>query len=170
MPPRPRQRPDTDAADALGRIAPVVTRWIERVLASHDPPLTPTQYATLQDVATGSAGGSELARRSAVSAAAVSQLVAVLEDAGYVERARDAGDRRRQALSLTPVGARVLESATSLVRERLSALLAGVPKPELDALARLLRRLDEPLAAAPPRLPPRPKPPPPPRRRSDPPR
>lgn len=134
---------------------------MERVLAGHDPPLTLAQYVALQDVSDGSTGGSELARRSAVSPAAVSQLVAALEDGGYVQRARTTDDRRRHMLSLTPAGARTLESAGSLVRERLGALLAGIPKPELDALARLLLRLGEPLSTAPPRRPPRPKPPPP---------
>lgn len=159
MPPRPRTPTDLAVAGALARTAPAVTRWIERVLARHDPPLTLAQYLLLQEVADGVTGGSELARRASVSPAAVSQLLATLETANHLERARTVDDRRRHELSLTPSGRRILESATTSVQRRLSALLSGMPKPELDALARLLRRLDEPFAAAPPRRPERPRPP-----------
>ncbi len=32
------------------RTAPLVSRWIERLLAAHDPPLTVAQYLTLQAI------------------------------------------------------------------------------------------------------------------------
>src|ERR671936_2620481 len=102
---RPRHHPDSrQAAEALVRTAPLVSRWIERVLAAHDPPLTVAQYLALQAIADGEVVGAELARRAAVSPAAISQLLAALEDAGMLSRDRLDDDRRRQPLSLTEQG------------------------------------------------------------------
>ena len=130
------------------------------------PPLTVGQYLVLQAVEEGDAVGAELARRAAVSPAAISQLLAGLESAGLVERRPRLDDRRRQPLALTAAGRACLQSAHGLVRERLAELLGGLRGPEADALARLLERLDEALGGtAPPRRPPRPKPPRPPKKR-----
>lgn len=158
--PRPRHHPDgRQAAEALVRTAPLVSRWIERLLAAHDPPFTVAQYLTLQAVADGEIVGAELARRAAISPAAVSQLLAALEDAGMLTRERLDDDRRRQPLVLTEHGQWALRSAQTTLRERLAGLLADMPPPETDALARLLERLQASLSGTPP--PPRPHRPPP---------
>lgn len=163
--PRRRTSPQ-DAAEALAQVAPFVSRWIERLLASHEPPLTLAQYLALGAVADGEVVASELARRAAVSPAAASQLVAALEAAMLVDRLRGGDDRRRQVLVLTTSGETALRSARALLREQLATLVADLPPPELDALAHGLRQLDRLLAGhAPPRRPPRPPPPPPPPRR-----
>jgi DNA-binding MarR family transcriptional regulator len=151
-----------EAAEALARTAPLVSRWIERLLAAHAPPLTVAQFLALRAVGEGEVVGAELARRSAVSAAAVSQILAGLEAGGLVERRRLADDRRRQPLALTPAGDSALRSAQAALRERLAPLLADLPAPETDALARLLGTIEATLAGTAP--PPRPhRPPPPPR-------
>jgi DNA-binding MarR family transcriptional regulator len=141
------------------RTAPLVSRWIERVLAAHDPPLTVAQYLALQAIADGEVVGAELARRAAVSPAAVSQLLGALEQEGLVSRERFEDDRRRQPLSLTDQGRWALRSAQTTLRERLAGLLVDIPPPETDALARLLERLEASLSGTPP--PPRPHRPPP---------
>jgi DNA-binding MarR family transcriptional regulator len=157
--PRPRHHPsDRQAAEALVRVAPLVSRWIERLLSAHDPPLTVAQYLALQAIGDGEVVGAELARRAAVSPAAVSQLLAGLEDAGMLARDRLGDDRRRQTLALTDQGRWVLESAHTALRERLAGLLADIPPRETDALARLLERLEGSLSGTPP--PPRPPRPP----------
>lgn len=157
--PRPRHHPDRQqAAERLVRTAPLVSRWIERVLAAHDPPFTVAQYLALQAIGDGEVVGAELARRAAVSPAAISQLLAALESAGMLTRDRLAGDRRRQPLVLTEQGRWALGSAQSVLRERLAGLLADMPPPETDALARLLERLESSLSGTPP--PPRPPRPP----------
>jgi len=160
--PRPRHHSDgRQAAEALVRTAPLVSRWIERLLASHDPPFTVAQYLTLQAIADGETLGAELARRAAVSPAAISQLLAALEDAGMLTRDRLDDDRRRQPLTLTEHGQWALRSAQTSLRERLAGLLADMPPPETDALARLLDRLRASLSGTPPPpRPPRPHPPP----------
>jgi DNA-binding MarR family transcriptional regulator len=154
--PRPRSSP----ADALVSVAPLATRWIERLLASHEPPVTVAQFLSLRAIADGGVGAADLARRSGVSGAAVSQLVADLERAGLVERNAAAADRRRRELVLSARGHAVLDSTSSLLRDRLGALLAGLPGPEADALTRLLGRVGEALGASPPprRPPPLPRP------------
>lgn len=142
------------------RTAPLVSRWIERLLAAHDPPLTVAQYLALQGIAEGDVVGAELARRTAVSPAAVSQLLAGLEQSGLLTRGRVEDDRRRQPLALTEQGQWTLRSAQTALRERLAGLLVDLPPPEADALARLLERLEASLSGTPP--PPRPHRPPPP--------
>ena len=162
-PPTPPRAAGDRAADALARVAPLLARWIERLLASGEPPLTPAQHQALRAVADGAAGGAELARRAGVSAAAVSQLLAGLEAAGLVRRDRG-DDRRRQVVSLTEAGEGVLAAADALVRDRVRAVLADLPPPELDALDRSLGAVLSLVAGSPPPprppRPPRPGPPP----------
>src|SRR5437763_16039422 len=115
--PRPRHRIGSrQAAEALVRTAPLVSRWIDRLLAAHDPPLTVAQYLALQAIAEGEVLGAELARRAAVSPAAVSQLLAALEEDGLLTRGRLEDDRRRQPLALTEQGQWALRSAQTALR------------------------------------------------------
>ncbi|HWF74700.1 MAG TPA: MarR family transcriptional regulator [Solirubrobacteraceae bacterium] len=151
--PAPR-RPRTDAADALLTVAPLVSRWIERLLARHTPPLTPSQYLALRAIAREDVGGAELARRTGVSGPAVSQLIAGLAAAGLVSRSARTDDRRRQRLELTETGLAAFASAEALLRERVGGLIAGLPRPEADALARVLPDVAAALSGeAPPRRP-----------------
>ena len=152
------------AAEALAAVAPLATRWIERLLARHEPALTVPQYLALRAIAREGVTGSELARRTGVSGPAVSQLLSGLASAGLVERRADAEDRRRQALALSPAGEQAFASAEALLRDRLGELLADLPRPEIDALSRLLPSVEAALSGAPPpRRPPPPSPPRPPR-------
>ena len=161
-PPRPRQ---TDAADALAAVAPLASRWIERLLARHEPSLTVTQYLVLRAIAREDVSGGELARRAGVSAPAVSQLLAGLDDAGLIERQAVAGDRRRHSLALSREGRAAFESAQARLRDELTTVLTDLPRPEADALARALPHVESLLSGAPPpRRPPPPKPPKPPKR------
>src|SRR5437763_2992401 len=160
--PRPRHRIGSrQAAEALVRTAPLVSRWIDRLLAAHDPPLTVAQYLALQAIAEGEVLGAELARRAAVSPAAVSQLLAALEEDGLLTRGRLEDDRRRQPLALTEQGQWALRSAQTALRERLAGLLGELPPHEAEALARLLDLLEASLSGTPPpRRPQRPPAPP----------
>jgi DNA-binding MarR family transcriptional regulator len=139
-----------------------VSRWIERLLARHEPPLTVAQYLALRAIRREGVSGAELARRTGVSGPAVSQLLAALSDAELVERRADPADRRRQALALSAAGERAFRSAEAMLRGELGTLLAPLPPPEIDALARLLPSVEAELAGTPPprRAPPPPPPPP----------
>jgi DNA-binding MarR family transcriptional regulator len=157
MPPRPRPR---NTADTLAAVAPLVTRFMERVLANHDPPLTLGQYLGLRAIAAGTESAAELARAAGVSEAAVSQLMAAFERAGTVERTAVGDDRRRRRPALTAEGERVLASAQTLVRRRLDPLLESLAPHDAEALAAVLEGREPILAGhAPPRRPPPPRPP-----------
>jgi len=132
---------------------------VERLLASHDPPLTVAQYLALRAIGAEPLSAAELARRTGVSGPAVSQLVSALESAGLVSRGAPLTDPRTRELALKPAGKRLLQSATALLGDRLEELL-DLPRPEADALMRSLERVDAALTGtAPPRRPPPPKPP-----------
>jgi len=132
---------------------------VERLLASHDPPLTVAQYLALRAIGAEPLSAAELARRTGVSGPAVSQLVSALESAGLVSRGAPLTDPRTRELALEPAGKRLLQSATALLGNRLEELL-DLPRPEADALMRSLERVDAALTGtAPPRRPPPPKPP-----------
>jgi DNA-binding MarR family transcriptional regulator len=157
--PQPR-RSHIEAAQALAAVAPLATRWIERLLAGHEPPLTVAQYLALRAIAGGQVSSGELARGAGVSDPAVSQLVAGLVEAGLIERMPAANDRRRQTLALSPAGKKAFGSAEQLLRERVGSLLADLPRPEADALSRLLQHVEATLAGVPPPRRPPPAPPP----------
>jgi DNA-binding MarR family transcriptional regulator len=132
---------------------------VERLLASHDPPLTVAQYLALRAIEAEPLSAADLARRTGVSGPAVSQLVSALDSAGLVSRGGPLADPRTRELTLEPAGRKVLRSATALVGRRLAELV-DLPRPEADALARSLERLEAALSGtAPPRRPPPPQPP-----------
>ncbi|MDE3130095.1 MAG: MarR family transcriptional regulator, partial [Acidobacteriota bacterium] len=166
MSPGPR-RPNPDraasAAAALLASAPLITRWTERLLAQVEPPLTVSQYLALRAVADEPVTAVALAQRTGVSGPAVSQLLATLVAAGWVERAPAASDRRRQELSVTAEGRLLVTRVERTLTRRLGELIADAPESELDALARALPFVRAALAGTPPpRRPPRPPGPPPP--------
>jgi DNA-binding MarR family transcriptional regulator len=160
----PSHNPIREAAGSLVAVAPLLSRWLERLLAGHDPPLSAAQYEALRAVAAGDISAAELARRSGVSGPAVSQLLGGLVATGLLQRGELAGDRRRHALTLSPEGTRVLRSANALLTGQLESLLESLPGPEADALARALPFVEAGLAGTPPprrpKPPPRPSPPP----------
>ena len=144
--------------------APLVSRWMERLLAGNRPPVTVGEYLALEAIAEGDIVGAALARRAAVSPAAVSQLLSALEDDGLIRRRRHAGDRRGNRSCRRDAGTtRGSRRARSLV-DRVSELLDELPGRDADALGRLLAALERPLGGTPPRRPPRPRRPPPPKR------
>src|SRR5919108_3592022 len=165
--PAPRRASNKAAADALVTVAPLVSRWIDRLLASHAPPLTVAQFLALRAIAEEGVSGSELARRAGVSGPAVSQLIGGLADSGLLAREELVEDRRRPTLTLTDHGQGALRSAQGLLSAQLASLLADLPRPEADALARALPQVAATLSGAPPpRRPPPPRPPGPPGHRA----
>jgi DNA-binding MarR family transcriptional regulator len=166
MPGRRRDPSDRAAAAALVGVAPLASRWIERILGGLEPPLTLSQYLALRAIARDDVSAVELARRTGVTEASVSQLLAGLGDHELVERTPSAHDRRRLRLALTVRGATVLQHAESLLARRMSPLLAELAPPDREALAVVLPRLEAVIggtapprrAAPPPRRPPPPRP------------
>jgi len=158
--PRHEPLPHREAADRLARVAPHVARWIERLLAAHEPPLTVAQLLALEAAEEGIVGA-QLAERAAVSPAAVSQLLTGLEDAGLVARVRASDDRRRQRLVLTVAGRRTLRSVRETLARGLLPLVSVLRRTEAESLAAALAVLAPAVGATPPpRRPPRPSHPP----------
>ena len=154
---------EAEAAKALVAVAPLTSRWIQRLLAGHEPALTTPQYLAMRSIDREQVSVNELARRAGVSGPAASQLLNTLAAAGLLERRAADEDRRRQQLALTAAGEQALASAESLLAGRVASLIGDLPRPEIDALARALPQVEAALSgAAPPRRPP---PPPPPHRR-----
>jgi DNA-binding MarR family transcriptional regulator len=159
MPPRPPD-PLPGAADSLAAVALLAARWAERLLASHEPPLTVTQYLALRAISDEELSAAELARRAGVSGPAVSQVLAGLTGAGLIRRTPVPSDRRWQALALSAEGQHVARSARLLLRDRFGELLAGLPHPETSTLGRALPQVAAVLSGSPPpRRPPPPGPP-----------
>jgi DNA-binding MarR family transcriptional regulator len=141
---------------ALAATSLLTARWVERLLGSHDPPVTVAHYLALRAIAAEPLSAADLARRTGVSGPAVSQLISALEAAGLVKRGGPLEDPRSRGLILTPAGKQRLRSTTELVSRRLAELV-DLPRPEADALARLMERVESALAGtAPPRRPPPP--------------
>jgi DNA-binding MarR family transcriptional regulator len=150
----PNRNAQLDAAEALLAVAPLASRWIERLLAQHSPSLTVSQYLALRAISREPLTGAALARRTGVSGPAVSQLLTGLAKAGLLERHPDPDDRRHQTLGLSAAGVQVYESAHTMLRVNLGGLLGQLPHPEADALSRALPTVEAALAGTiPPRKP-----------------
>ena len=79
-------------------------------------------------------GVRELASRERMSVPGMSKFVTRLEDAGLIERAPVAGDRRRVGLIVTPAGHRVLRSVKSKRTAWLADRLRHLDPDELEAI------------------------------------
>lgn len=77
----------------------------------------------------------ELAGRTLTRESSVSEVVARLVRRGLVERRTAALDRRRLVLTLTPMGERIVATASGTVQERLVAGLRALPDETRRALA-----------------------------------
>lgn len=162
MPPpkRPSEdhsRAEAQAAEALVAVAPLAARWIERLLAAGEPPLTTPQYLALRAIAREPVSAGELARRAGVSEPAASQLLGGLADAGLVVRQPADDDHRRRELALTASGQELLATVEEALTQRIGSLITELPRPEVDALSRALPQVEAALSGAPP--PRRPHPP-----------
>lgn len=81
----------------------------------------------------------DLSHRLALDPGTLSPLVKRLESAGYVHRARAAGDERTLAISLTPAGAALRERALDVPPAIVARL--GMPISELEDMHRMLTKL-----------------------------
>ena len=83
----------------------------------------------------------DLARHMGVTAATMSLAIDRLERKGYVARLRDAADRRRVHVRLTPSGVRVRDASSVLDPPRVAALVARLTDDEREAAIRGLALL-----------------------------
>jgi DNA-binding MarR family transcriptional regulator len=67
-------------------------------------------------------------------------LLNELEDAGWTERKRDTGDRRRHVVEITPAGREALQGARRAQSSLEDEVLAGLDEDEREQLRTLLRK------------------------------
>jgi DNA-binding MarR family transcriptional regulator len=92
----------------------------------------------------------QLARHAFVSAQAMEGIVRALAEAGLIERARDADNRRRMTISLTPAGTALLAACRDDVDRIEAEAFAGLSSVERSALGRWLQDARRALEQSPP--------------------
>ncbi|MBA3867024.1 MAG: MarR family transcriptional regulator [Solirubrobacterales bacterium] len=117
-------RPQTDAAEALAAVAPLATRWIERLLAQGETPLTMTQYLALRAIAREQISSAELARRAGVTRQTMHRAVTQLVDEGLLVSTPGPGFPRSSLIELTAAGRERRDIASGILRD-LEHALAG---------------------------------------------
>jgi MarR family transcriptional regulator, lower aerobic nicotinate degradation pathway regulator len=89
----------------------------------------------------GPASQATLGRRGGIDRSDVVSALNELADQGYIERAPDPADRRRNIVSLTPAGRRQLHRLDELVKQAQDKLFAPLSAADRDELARLLAQV-----------------------------
>jgi MarR family transcriptional regulator, lower aerobic nicotinate degradation pathway regulator len=104
--------------------------------------LTQTQFAALAKLLeAGPCSQNHLGRLIYLDAATIKGVVDRLRARGLVATAGDANDRRRRAVTLTPVGRRVTEGAITVAAQITVQTLAPLSLAEQRAMVRLLKKL-----------------------------
>jgi DNA-binding MarR family transcriptional regulator len=104
--------------------------------------LTPTQYAALVKLSdAGEQSQNQLGRLTAMDPATVQGVIRRLEERRLIERAADAGDRRRSLLRLTEAGAAMVRAAAARGPRVSAATLAALSSAEQARFLALLRKL-----------------------------
>jgi DNA-binding MarR family transcriptional regulator len=122
-------------------------RRLRAAHVAHD--LSPRQFhllGLLHD--RGAVTQRELATIMDVDPSILVTLLNPLEADGYLSRQRDPADRRRHVVTLTPRGARGLDSAAQAQREAEAELFAGLTDSQRGQLRGLLLALRDSLAGA----------------------
>jgi DNA-binding MarR family transcriptional regulator len=154
----------TPELGARGRVSAMLSEQLGYLLRlAHDravrclqqvfpPGVTPRDYVVLEYVATGRPISQQaLCDEMTVNRTIMVKLIDGLEAAGFVERRRDAEDRRRYALALTPAGRSRLGKLRGVATEGDRLLLEPLTAVEAARLQDLLSAMLEPrLGLAPP--------------------
>jgi len=121
----------------LARLGQEATRGLRDALTTHD--LKPRQFQILYLLADrGPTGQRELGETMAIDHSILVTMLNPLEADGLIRRERDAADRRRHVVTVTPAGKRRLTSAARAQREAEDALFAGLTEQQRDQLRQLL--------------------------------
>jgi DNA-binding MarR family transcriptional regulator len=121
------------------RTSQVSTRWVVEALRGAD--LTPAQFNVLRILQGAGAAGlasGRIAERMVNHDPDLTRLLDRLEARGWVEKARDARDRRVVNAKITKTGSEAVAEATRAVRDRLRAAMGGIGAVRLEELADLL--------------------------------
>jgi DNA-binding MarR family transcriptional regulator len=112
-------------------------RRLRDALTTHD--LKPRQFQILGLLADrGPIGQRELGETMAIDHSILVTMLNPLETDGLITRERDAADRRRHVVKVTPAGKRRLASAAEAQREAEDALFSGLTDQQRHQLRDLL--------------------------------
>jgi MarR family transcriptional regulator, lower aerobic nicotinate degradation pathway regulator len=128
----------------LGQAALRADRLVAAALAEEG--VRRHHYAVLATLADhGPASQAELGRRLWIDRSDMHAVLADLERSGLVTRTRDAGDRRRNVVAVTPAAGPALERLDARVADAQEALLAPLDAADREQLLGLLARvIDDP--------------------------
>jgi DNA-binding MarR family transcriptional regulator len=100
------------------------------------------QYLIMRDIAAGQqVAMSDIATKRGVTKAAISRQIRVMLEHHYIEQERDAADRRRLYLRLTPEGQKVALSINQAIHQRFHGWIALFGEEEAQELLRLMRKV-----------------------------
>jgi DNA-binding MarR family transcriptional regulator len=137
----------TSQADLAVRLRLAVARTARRLRQEAGEELSPSQAAALSTINRhGPLTPSELADRERIRRPTATRLIAVLEDAGLVDRTRDPHDGRSFLVSLSPDGRELLARVRTRKDAYLSRRLRELSPEEratLDRASAILERVLE---------------------------
>jgi DNA-binding MarR family transcriptional regulator len=137
----------TEVVDSFRRIVQLLRSSARR--AERELGVSGAQLFVLQQLAEGpTASLNELARRTLTHQSSVSVVVSRLVQRGLATRDRSPLDGRRIELNLTRAGRRLLRDTPSVPQMQLVEAVLRLPRSDLKALARLLRKLAEATGAS----------------------
>lgn len=130
----------TDALTAIRRILRAA-EFASRDLARRSG-LTASQVVVLQIVSReGEIGAGAISEGAQLSQATVTALLDKLEERSLVKRKRDAGDRRRVTVELTPEGRAALAETPDVLQDRFAARFERLADWEQAAIIASLERI-----------------------------
>ncbi|MGD8557033.1 MAG: MarR family transcriptional regulator [Chromatiales bacterium] len=124
---------------ALRRVIRAVDLHSRNLAASHG--LTGPQALLLKALQHGRLSAGELASRVSLSQGTVTDILNRLEKRGTIMRLRDASDRRRVLVELTPKGFALLEESPPLLQERFIQRFSCLEEWEQTQLLASLQRI-----------------------------
>jgi DNA-binding MarR family transcriptional regulator len=130
--------------EALDQLFRAVLRATGRGVPGGETELTLSQYNTLSALGDGPATVTRVASLADVAVPTATRALRSLEQRGFVERKRGAGDDGRLVtVGLTRTGSKVLAEKTAWVRARQQAIFNGLTQPQRRNAAQTLRAIAE---------------------------
>jgi DNA-binding MarR family transcriptional regulator len=126
------------------QIVPLVMRTVAAELRQTGHILTPGHYHLLWVLSRQSYNISELAAKQSVSLASTSSSIGVLVERGWVKRERDANDRRKVVVELTPTGREVVAAIEDKAQAHVAELVSSLSSSDCERLSEglaILRRV-----------------------------
>ena len=139
-PPVPKQSYELRILQSLRRIIRAVDIHSHKLSSRHN--VTGPQLGCLVAIQEeGPLTSAQLAKKVYLSPSTLVGIVDRLEEKKLVQRRRDASDRRRVHISITPSGEELVAAAPSLLQETLSSALKELPEIEQVSITLALEKL-----------------------------